>query len=132
MQDKTHTQEKYETLWVKAWGLADLIDDCNSSVDIEIRRSMLPELDVMRSELVRLESLGARPPGTTIEPAVKRTDGPMVQAIEPGVCPAKDKTSGSCCGRAYFLGKSGKVQTCSKPCPYSDQLETFFENKKEK
>ena len=53
-------QDQYETLWKKAWALADLIDDCNSGTSIEDRRAMLPELDKLRAELSRLESLGAR------------------------------------------------------------------------
>lgn len=111
-------QQQYDDLWQKAWTLADRINDQQSGVDVEIRCRMLPELNRLRDELVKLEQAGAQPPGSNNE-QVKQHEIPKVQEENPDTCPARCKQTDRCYGRAYFLGKPGGSQDCSEPCPYS-------------
>jgi len=60
-------QQQHDELWEKAWALADEIDDVNGA-PIEDRRSMMPELNRMRVELVRLEQAGAKTPTKGLNP----------------------------------------------------------------
>jgi hypothetical protein len=121
-------QQQYETLWKKAWTLADFVDGDTALYEERIKR--LPELLDMRDELSRLEQAEPQPPGSAAEP-VQQTDVPMVHPTNPDTCPAQCKVSGRCYGLTYFLGKPGGSQDCSEPCFYASQLETFFKDKKD-
>ena len=107
--DIENVQKKYDQLWNRAWTLADKIDDYQSGIPVEIRRSMMLELDRMRAELSRLESLGARPHGGKVEPVNQAKYSAVLKEKEtnPGVCPARCKQTGKCYGRTWFTGKPG-------------------------
>ena len=110
----------YDDLWQKAWQLANQIDDYRSGIPVEQRRAMLPELNQMRAELSRMESLGVEAPGKAIE-SVKQVKHIEIQEANPDSCPARCKRTGKCYGRAYFDGKSGKAQECTAPCQWTDK-----------
>jgi len=69
---------------------------------------MVPELDIMRAELERLEKAGVIPQidQESVE-LVKQPEIPKVQETNPDSCPARCKRTGNCYGIAYFQGKLG-------------------------
>lgn len=48
-------KQQFDSLWEKAWVLADWIDDSNSDVSWQERAARVPELQRMSKELDRLE-----------------------------------------------------------------------------
>jgi hypothetical protein len=107
---------EYESLWHRAWKLADFIDN-PAGAPLADRRAKLPELMQMRDRMAAIERQAvpkaaperkASPAGTwhTWE------SGGNTKERTPDTCPARCKRSGKCYGKAYFEGKAGKAEDC--------------------
>ena len=107
INSKKPLREQIDTLWKKAWALADWMDDSQSGVPWEERAAKIPELSKMTDEIDRLiaqqKCSSASSPVLKIEP---------VKVVEPDTCPAQCKNTGKCYGRAYFNGKPGPAAGC--------------------
>jgi hypothetical protein len=106
---------EYESLWHRAWKLADFIDN-PAEAPLAERRARLPELDDLRERMAAIEKAGVVSHGTPApDPAGTWTPWESIGTTRdrsPDTCPAMCKRSGKCYARAYFKGKAGKAAEC--------------------
>jgi len=137
-------QQQFDSLWEKAWKLADWIDEPESDIPWQERAAKVPELQEMSAELDRLEAIIKAEKENTITPEPLTEDysnslegfSPLPKLPEPkqhhmDSCPAKCKTTGKCYGIAYFDAKPGKALLCiPDKCPWSGKLKQNLERNK--
>jgi hypothetical protein len=137
-QKVKNPQQRFDSLWQKAWKLADWIDDSKSVVPRQKRAAKVPELQEMSAKLDQLEALTkvkkknniSRELVTEIDLKFLEGFSPIPEFTEPKQyqqdnCPARCKRTGRCYGKVCFSGKPGKAEPCkSDQCLWNNQLKT--------